>query len=46
MTLPQAELSRLYNVTGQTIRKWQDCNSPLGGFHCPKTLNMTLTPGQ
>ena len=41
-TLPQAELARLYNVTRQTIRKWQDRDSPVDGSHCPKTL----TPGQ
>jgi DNA-binding transcriptional regulator YiaG len=27
-TLPQAELARLYNVTRQTIRKWQDRATP------------------
>jgi DNA-binding transcriptional regulator YiaG len=30
-TLPQAELARLYNVTRQTIRKWQDRESPVDG---------------
>ena len=45
-TLPQAELARLYNVTRQTIRKWQDRDSPIDGSHCPKTLNTTLTPEQ
>lgn len=43
-TLPQAELARLYNVTRQTIRKWQDRSSPADGFHCPKTTYTTLTP--
>ncbi|MGZ9709277.1 IS481 family transposase [Glaciimonas sp. GNP009] len=41
--LPQAELARRYNVTRQTIRKWQDRNSPLDGSHCPHTLRTTLT---
>jgi hypothetical protein len=45
-TLPQAELARLYNVTRQTIRKWQDRDSPVDGSHCPKTLKTTLTPEQ
>ena len=45
-TLPQAELARLYNVTRQTIRKWQDRDSPVDGSHWPKTLNTTLTPEQ
>ena len=44
--LPQAELARIYNVTRQTIRKWQDRESPLDGSHCPKTLKTTLTPAQ
>jgi hypothetical protein len=44
--LPQAELARLYNVTRQTIRKWQDRETPLDGSHCPKTMNTTLTPEQ
>ena len=30
-TLPQAELARIYNVTRQTIRKWQDRDSPADG---------------
>ena len=45
-TLPQAELARLYNVTRQTIRKWQDRESPVDGSHCPKTMKTTLTPDQ
>ena len=45
-TLPQAELARIYNVTRQTIRKWQDRDSPVDGSHCPKNLNTTLTPEQ
>ena len=45
-TLPQAELARLYNVTRQTIRKWQDRESPADGSHCPKTLRTTLSPDQ
>ena len=45
-TLPQAELARLYNVTRQTIRKWQDRESPVDGSHCPKTMKTTLTPVQ
>ena len=27
-TLPIAELARLYNVTRQTIRKWQNRDTP------------------
>ena len=45
-TLPQAELARLYNVTRQTIRKWQDRESPVDGSHSPKTMYTTLTPDQ
>jgi DNA-binding transcriptional regulator YiaG len=45
-TLPQAELARLYNVTRQTIRKWQDRESPVDGSHCPKTMYTTLTQDQ
>jgi transposase-like protein len=45
-TLPQAELARLYNVTRQTIRKWQDRESPGDGSHSPKTMYTTLTPDQ
>lgn len=45
-TLLQAELARIYNVTRQTIRKWQDRDSPVDDSHCPKTLNTTLTPEQ
>ena len=45
-TLPQAELAPRYNVTRQTIRKWQDRDSPDDGSHCPKTLKTTLTPEQ
>jgi hypothetical protein len=44
--LSQAELARRYNVTRQTIRKWQDRETPLDGSHCPKTLNTTLTSEQ
>ena len=44
--MPQAELARLYNVTRQTIRKWQDRDSPDDGSHCPTTLKTTLTPEQ
>ncbi|QPI49025.1 IS481 family transposase [Massilia antarctica] len=45
-TLSQAELARLYNVSRQTIRKWQDRDSPVDRSHCPLTLNTTLTPTQ
>ena len=45
-TLSQAALARLYNVTRQTIRKWQDRASPVDGSHCPNTMYTTLTPGQ
>ncbi len=45
-TLSQAALARLYNVTRQTIRKWQDRESPADGSHCPNTMYTTLTPAQ
>jgi transposase-like protein len=45
-TLSQAALARLYNVTRQTIRKWQDRESPVDGSHCPITMYTTLTPAQ
>ena len=34
--LPQAELARLYNVTRQTIRKWQDHDTLLDGTNSQK----------
>jgi hypothetical protein len=43
-TLSQAALARLYNVTRQTIRKWQGRETPVDGSHCPDTLSTTLTP--
>ena len=45
-SLHQAALARLYNVTRQTIRKWQDRTSPVDGSHVPITMNTTLTPAQ
>ena len=45
-TLSQAALARLYNVSRQTIRKWQDRESPVDGSHCPLTMNTTLTSAQ
>jgi hypothetical protein len=45
-TLSQAELARLYNVTRQTICKWQDRESPADGSHCPNTMYTTLTAAQ
>ena len=45
-SLSQAALARLYNVTRQTIRKWQDRTSAVDGSHCPITLHTTLTPDQ
>jgi hypothetical protein len=33
-------------VMRQTIRKWQDRDSPVDGPHCPKTLNTPLTAEQ
>lgn len=44
--LSQAALARLYNVSRQTIRKWQERESPVDGSHCPHTLKTTLTPAQ
>jgi transposase-like protein len=45
-TLPQAELARIYNVTRQTIRKWQDRDSTEDGSHRPNKMYTTLTPEQ
>ena len=45
-TLSQAALARVYNVTRQTIRKWQDRETPVDRSHCPITLRTTLTPAQ
>jgi hypothetical protein len=45
-TLSQAALARLYNVTRQTIRKWQDRESPADGSHAPIKMYTTLTPVQ
>ena len=45
-TLSQAELVRLYNVSRQTIRKWQDRDSVDDVSHRPKTMYTTLTPDQ
>jgi transposase InsO family protein len=45
-TLSQAELARLYNVSRQTIRKWQDRESPTDRSHRPETMYTTLTPEQ
>ena len=32
--LSQAELARRYNVSRQTIRKWQERESPVDRSHC------------
>lgn len=45
-TLPQAELARLYNVTRQTIRKWQSRDTPEDKSHAPNKMYTTLTPEQ
>ena len=45
-TLSQAALARLYNVSRQTVRKWQDRENPDDGSHCPNTMYTTLTPVQ
>ena len=45
-SLSQAALARLYNVTRQTIRKWQDRTSPVDGSHAPITMYTTLTAAQ
>lgn len=45
-SLPQAELARLYNVTRQTIRKWQNRESPEDKSHVPNKMYMTLSPEQ
>ena len=45
-TLSQAELARLYNVTRQTIRKWQGRDSCEDKSHCPDKMYTTLSPEQ
>jgi len=45
-TLSQAELARLYNVTRQTIRKWQNRDSWEDKTHCPDKMYTTLSPEQ
>lgn len=45
-TLPQAELARMYNVTRQTIRKWQNRESPEDKSHASNKMYTTLTPEQ
>src|SRR5450830_981406 len=45
-TLSQAELARLYNVSRQTIRKWQDRDNVGDASHRPNTMHTTLTPEQ
>ena len=45
-TLPQAELARLYNVTRQTIRKWQNRDTPQDKSHAPTKMYTTLSPEQ
>lgn len=44
--LSQAALARLYNVTRQTIRKWQERDSSIDRPHNPITMYTTLTPAQ
>src|SRR4051812_20117039 len=45
-TLPQAELARIYNVTRQTIRKWQDRDTLEDKSHAPEKMYTTLSPEQ
>jgi transposase InsO family protein len=45
-TLSQAELARLYNVTRQTIRKWQGRDTCEDKSHCPNKMYTTLSPEQ
>ena len=45
-TETQAELARRYNVTRQTISKWQKRDSAEDRSHRPDTLRTTLTPAQ
>ena len=45
-TETQAELARRYNVTRQTINKWQKRDSAEDRSHRPDTLRTTLTPAQ
>jgi transposase InsO family protein len=45
-TLSQAELARIYNVTRQTIRKWQDRDTIEDKSHCPDKIYTTLSPVQ
>lgn len=45
-TLPQAELARLYNVSRQTIRKWQSRDTPEDRSHAPNKMYTTRSPEQ
>ena len=45
-TLPQHALAKLYNVTRQTIRKWQERETVADASHRPHTLKTTLSPVQ
>jgi transposase InsO family protein len=45
-TLPQHVLAKLYNVSRQTIRKWQQRESVTDASHRPHTLLTTLSPVQ
>lgn len=44
--LPQAELAKLYNVTRQTIRKWQNRDTPEDKSHAPVKMYTMLSPEQ
>lgn len=45
-TLPQADLARIYNVTRQTIRKWQNRDTPEDKSHAPDKMYATLSSEQ
>ncbi len=45
-SLPQAELARRYNITTQTVRKWQNRDEVEDRSHRPHTLQTKLSPAQ
>ncbi len=45
-TLSQKELARRYNLTRDTVRKWQNREDGADRSHRPDTLHTTLTPAQ
>jgi len=45
-TRPQNELARQYNLTRDTVRKWQNREEGADRSHRPHTLHATLSPAQ